>query len=284
MDTRTELQQSTERIEASSTHADAIELVQWAKSMVGKVERGDMMIGIMSVDQARLIPVALRKALDLGVAEAGLALADWLVRTPIGEADIAAAEDVLLEAIALGLHGACRQLMSYRWYYRRDTCTDQEAQQAFALLEKWFVKNLDDSDAMYLLALVTCHGFGTSANPERSAKMLEKAASMGNADAMFELYIYYANGMGVATDKAKAIVCLRQAGEAGQVRAMYNLGAFHATGRDVPMDQTLAVQWYTRAAHAGHPRAAETLAVMYEDGLGVAQDDTLARKFREMAG
>jgi uncharacterized protein len=271
-----------EQINASSTHADAIELIRWSKAMIGKIERGDMMIGIVSVDQARMIPIALRKALDIGVAEAGICLADWFVRTPIGEVDIPGAEEVLLEVIALGMDDACMQLMTYRWFYRRDSCTDQEAQQAFSLLEKWCARNPKDSQALYLLALVTCHGFGTSADAGQSADMLESAVSLGNADAMFELYIYYANGIGVAVDESKAIEYLRRAGEAGQVRAMYNLGAFHATGRHVPQDEALAVDWYTRAANAGHYKAAETLATMYENGLGVAPSKSLAQRFREM--
>lgn len=272
----------TNQIDASSTPADATALIEWAKATIGKIERGDMMIGIMSVDVARMVPIALRKALDIGVAEAGLYLADWLLRTPIGEPDLLGAEGVLLEAIALGMDGACVQLMKYRWFYRRETCTDAEAKQAFILLETWCAKNLEDGEALYLLGLVTCHGFGSSANPSESARILNVAARLGNADAMFELFIYYANGIGVAQDDSMAIDFLRRAAEAEQTRAMYNLGAFYATGRYVPMDQALAVDWYTRAANAGHARAADTLATMYENGLGVEPDKALARRFREM--
>ncbi|WP_426212706.1 hypothetical protein [Massilia sp. TWP1-3-3] len=180
------------QIEASSTVADAMELIAWSKAMVGKVERGDMVIGIMSIDEARMIPVALRKALDIGVAEAALCLADWLLRTPFGEPDVLGSEGVLLEGIALGMDEACVPLMNCRWLYRRDTCTDQEAKQAFILLEAWCAKNFADGEALYLLGLVTCHGFGTSADPTQSAKILDTAVQLGNADAMFELFIYYA--------------------------------------------------------------------------------------------
>lgn len=277
-----ELSQLKIQIDASSTLADAKALIEWSKATMSKIERGDMMIGIMSIDLARMIPIALRKALDIGVAEAGPCLADWLLRTPIGEPDVLGAEGVLLEAMALGMDVACVQLMKYRWLYRRDTCTDQEAKQAFILLETWCANNLDNSEALYFLGLVTCHGFGTNADPVQSAKILDKAVKLGNADAMFELFLYYANGIGVRQDESTAIDFLRRAGEAGQPRAMYNLGAFHATGRYVPMDQTLAVDWYTRAANAGHIRAADTLATMYENGLGVEPDKALAKRFREM--
>ena len=282
MDNSTQLNKLTQWIDASSTHDDAIALVEWSREMVRKIERGDMMIGIMSVDEARIIPCALRKALDIGVAEAGIHLADWLVRTPIGRADISGAEKVLLESIALGMDEACVQLVTYRWFYRRDTCTDQDAQQAFTLLEKWCAENPSNSKTLYLLALVTCHGFGTNPNAELSANLLKDAASLGNADALFELFIYYANGIGVEKDDSKAIEYLRRAGEAGQTRAMYNLGAFYATGRYVELNNALAIDWYTKAANAGHAKAAETLATMYENGLGVERDEKLAQRFREM--
>jgi TPR repeat protein len=277
-----ELSQLKIQIDASSTPADAMSLIEWSKATMNKIERGDMMIGIMSIDVAQMVPIALRKALDIGVAEAGLCLADWLLRTPIGEPDLLGAEGVILETIALGMDEACVQLMRYRWLYRRHTCTDQDAEQAFKLLEAWCAKNVDNSEAFYLLGLVTCHGFGTGADPVQSAKILDKAVKLGNADAMFELFLYYANGIGVGQDESTAIDFLRRAGEAGQARAMYNLGAFHATGRYVTMDQALAIDWYTRAANAGHFRAAETLATMYENGLGVEPDKALAQRFREI--
>lgn len=254
----------------------------WAKSAIERIERGDMTIGLLSVDEARVVPLALRKALDLGVADAGVLLADWFVRRPIGDPDVPAAESALLASIALGQDAACVQLMSYRWYYRRDDCSEQEAQQAFVLIDRWCRQHPQDHEALYLLGLVTCHGFGTCADEPASARILEQAAALGNANAMFELYIYYTNGMGVTPDADHAMAYLRQAGEAGQPRAMYNLGAFHATGRGVPLDPELAVEWYTRAAYAGNMKAAETLAVMYDEGIGVEQNDELADEFYAM--
>ncbi|MBC3908097.1 tetratricopeptide repeat protein [Undibacterium umbellatum] len=269
-------------IAASTTLADAAELQAWSIAMLNRIERGDLIIGILPVDEARQVPLALRKALDLGLAEAGIELADWLVRSPIDDADVPAAEQVLLEVIALGKHAAAVPLMRYRWFYRREDCAEEEAQQAFALLHQWCIQHQDDSDALYLLALVTCHGFGTDANPARSAQMLNKAASMGNADAMFELYIYHSQGIGVEVNEDKAIICLRRAAEAEHPRAMYNIGAFHATGRHVEQDMALAVAWYKRAAEAGHPKAAETLALMYEHGEGVEEDEEMAQKYWDM--
>ncbi|MFZ6756008.1 tetratricopeptide repeat protein [Undibacterium sp. Ji50W] len=269
-------------IASSTTPEDANELQVWSISMIARIERGDLNIGILPLDEARQVPVALRKAFDLGLAEAGIHLADWLVRNPTDDADVPAAEQVLLEVIARGKAEACQTLMRYRWFYRRDTCSDEEAQQSFTLLSRWCIQHQDDSDALYLLALVTCHGFGTDENPVRSAQMLNKVASMGNTDAMFELFIYHAQGIGVEVNDDKAVIYLRRAAEAGQLRAMYNLGAFHASGSYVEQDMTLSVAWYKRAAEAGHPKAAETLAIMYEEGEGVEQDDAMAQKYWDM--
>jgi hypothetical protein len=272
----------TLQIAAAASLADAQALLLWSQAMIGNIERGDLDIGIVSVELARMVPTALDKALALGLAQAGITLADWLVRSPLEEPDFEAAEAALLAAIGLGLPEACIELMSYRWFYRRDSCSPADAAQAFALLQAWWAAHPQDARALYLLALVTCSGFGAAAHPARAAHMLARAAALGNPDAMFELFIYYSNGIGVTVDEDQAIAYLYQAAEAGQLRAMYNLGAFHATGRYVEQDQANAVVWYTRAAEAGHAKAAETLAIMYEEGMGVEADAGLAEHFRAM--
>lgn len=269
-------------ISHASTHDEANSLIAWSTATVQKIHRGDMAFGILPVAEASMVPEALHKALAIGVAQAGPLLADWLLRPFTGEPDPIGADAALLRAIELGLGEASLPLMRCRWFFRRESCTAQEAEQAFTLLEMWSAYRPGNSEALYLLGLVTYAGFGTDAAPGRSAELISCAARQGSADAMVELFIYYANGIGVVQNEARAIDYLRQAAEAGQTRAMYNLGALHATGRYVPKDINLAVEWYARAAEQGHERAAETLVTMYEKGLGVAPDQARATYFREL--
>ena len=82
----------TLQIAAAASLADAQALLLWSQAMIGNIERGDLDIGIVSVELARMVPTALEKALALGLAQAGITLADWLVRSPLEEPDFEAAD------------------------------------------------------------------------------------------------------------------------------------------------------------------------------------------------
>jgi hypothetical protein len=170
-----------------------------------------------------------------------------------------------------------------RWFHERERATDTQRAEAYRLARADVDEAPDDFRSLYLLALLTCHGFGTEASPAVAADLLRRAASLGSADAEFELFVYYATGLGVPRDETLALEALTRAAEAGQPRALYNMGAFHATGRYVERDMAKAAAWYTRAADSGNPRAAATLAAMYATGDGVEKDLDRARSYLDDA-
>jgi hypothetical protein len=77
----------TELLEAPQSPEVGQALATWVKELRGRILRGDMMIGILSVDEVALAPKALRKASDFGIEGALLDLGDWLAAPPFGQPD-----------------------------------------------------------------------------------------------------------------------------------------------------------------------------------------------------
>lgn len=231
-----------------------------------------MMIGILSVDDVREAPSALRLAIDWRATEALLDLASWLVSPPLDEPDLLGAEAVLREAITANIPNAKMRLVELRWFYERESASQDQRIEAFELLRGLLQETGDDAQILHLLGLLTCQGFRTEADPTEAVQFQKRAAALGSAAALFELSIHYATGLGVAQDDQAALDMTKQAANAGHPRAMYNSAAFFATGRYVSQDLTSAIQWYQCASDAGHPRATLTLAVMYARGEGVEKD------------
>lgn len=260
----------------------AQQLMDWADAACSQIERGDMMLGVLSGDDAAKIPVAYERAADYGLAAARLRLAWWHAMPGFGEQNVSAAESALEAAIDEGVEDAKLDLVKIRWFFMRDTASESKRAHTYELAQA-LVDQSTNGDALYFLALLTTHGFGTLASPEVGFRLQEQAADLGNADAMFELYIHYENGLGTASDPKLAYASCERAAEAGHHRAMYNLGAFNATGRGTPKDMQKAVEWYERAADAGNPRAMAGLAVIYATGDGVETDREYAEQLFDQA-
>lgn len=212
-----------------------------------RVQRGGALMGILPVDRVRAMESAYRQLGEEGHEEAWHSLAlyhldqNGLEYSP-GEAALCAARAVVAgsfdarDALTRALPGARGS-------------GEEVACQAFAALR--------ESNAPYLVGLMTYHGFGCQADAKASRAYHEEAAGSGNADAMFELSVLLAQH-----DPVRALDWCRKAAELENSRACYNLGAYYATGRGVPQDEGLARKWYERAAAAGHGRASATLGVM----------------------
>lgn len=258
-------------------------LLEWARDVQSCIVRGDLMLGILSVEEVESVPAALTQAAHLGVGDAWIELASWLTNPPIGEPDIAGADVALQTAIRANVHDARRRLAEFRWFYRREDASATEREETYRLLQQFLDENSQDSDALYLIGLLTCQGFGTTADPQRAFEIQQRAASLGNSDALFELYVHYGTGLGVPKDDHAALDANLRAATAGHPRAMYNMGAFHATGRLVLKDMAKAAEWYERASEAGNPHATATLAVMYATGDGVEKDVEYAVELFDLA-
>lgn len=272
-------QRSVDELLASSNSAEtAQELRAWFEDIRSRITRGDMMIGILSVDEVAKVPDALMKAMASGDEQASVDLALWLADPPIGEPDVERAERVLLASIERGQMSAVLPLVRIRWILRRDDATEAEREETYRLLDALVAQQPDNPEALYYLGILRCGGFGTDQDPAGAFELQQRAASLGSVDATFELYAHYANGLGVAPDGAKAFEHNRRAAETGHARAAYNMGAFYATGTHVAKDMAEAAVWYERAADAGNGRAAATLGYMYATGDGVPQDAERARE------
>lgn len=251
-------------------------LVAWTEELRGRILRGDMMLGILSVDEVALVPAALRRASDSGVKEALLHLGNWLAAPPIAEPDLAGARAAFREAIAAGVKGAKLRFVEFVWFYCRETATAEEQTEVYQMAQELSEVD-DDGHAIYLLGLMTCNGFGTLADPKLAYERHLAAWSKGNIDALFELSLYREMGIGVPKNSKVAMEFLQLAAALGQSRAMYNLAAYLATGRGVSQDLAKAVEWYSKASEAGNVRATANLAMMYARGEGVAKDLDRAR-------
>jgi len=248
------------------------QLLDWAMELPGRILRGDMMIGMLPVEEAMLAPRALRRASECGVASALIFLGDWLAAPPVGTPDLSGARQAFRDAIAADVPDAKVAFVKFLWFRCRDDAAPEEQREAFSIAEELSKRNSDDAGALYLLGLMTSGGFGTQADPSRAHEILAKAAEMGNADAMFEIYLYHELGIGVQKNPVEALEYLKRAAEMRHRRAMYNLAAYLATGRGVPKDSAKAAEWYKRSSDAGNPRATANLAMMYAKGEGVEKD------------
>ena len=263
-------------MKAAPSAATGKKILDWASDIDGRILAGDMMIGILSIEEVEKMPAALRRAAECGHPKAWLRLAEWHERPRWGEPSYELADQALRLAVDHKVAGAGLALARLRWFLRRDEATDAEKAQAFETIAA-LAKEGDDGEATYLLGLMTCAGFGTPADPAAAFELQRKAAARGNADASFELYVHLSTGLGVATDEQAAFEHVQRAAKAGHARAAYNLGAFLATGRYGKKDMAEAANWYQRACDLGNGRACATLAAMYAAGDGVAKD-------RERAG
>ncbi|TWT87803.1 tetratricopeptide repeat protein [Stieleria varia] len=270
-------------LQSTPSNAVAGQLVAWADLTRNQIARGDMMLGILTFDEVAKIPVAYQTAAQHGEPSAWVTLAWWHAYPDFGEPDLKSAEYAIAAAIDANVENAKLELAKIRWFFKRDSATESETQQAYQFVSEVVASDPDDADAIYILALLTTHGFGVAASPESGFELQERSADLGNADAMFEIYAHHANGLGVPVDEELAFNACQRAANAGHSRAMYNLGAFNATGRGTPKNMPEAVKWYERAADAGNPSAMAGLAVIYATGDGVEMDHEYAQEMFDQA-
>jgi TPR repeat protein len=270
-------------LQAPASLAVAEQLLAWAEKTRQQIARGDLQLGILSIESLAQIPVAYKTAAQQGLSPAWVTLAWWYAFPDIGEPDLPAAEDAIQEALAADFQDAKLELARLRWFCKRETASLLEQQQAFEYVSEITTDETENAEAFYLLALLTTHGFGVDASPAAGFRLQQRAVELGNVDAQFEIYVHYANGLGVAVDEERAFAACQRAAEGGHPRAMYNLGAFNATGRGTPRNMTEAVKWYERAADVGNAAALAGLAMIYATGDGVELDHEYARELFDQA-
>ncbi|HVE71794.1 MAG TPA: hypothetical protein VNI54_10530 [Thermoanaerobaculia bacterium] len=134
------------------------QLLDWVDGLRGRILRGDMTVGILSVADVEQAPAALRRAAECGFEEAWVELGRWFTNPPFGQPDLAAAENVLKRAVHDGIPGALIALARLRWFFRRDDASEFERREIFSRLSRAVSANPADAEALYLLGLFIRRG------------------------------------------------------------------------------------------------------------------------------
>ncbi|WP_327004948.1 sel1 repeat family protein [Dactylosporangium sp. NBC_01737] len=253
-----------------------LDLVETAcTTLAGRIDRGDMMIGILPVEAAAVVVAGLSA---VGTATAWITLGRCylgvdgaLLPGAEGDTQLDRARHCFARAATLGdrdgallfaracADGPVEAQREAREHLRPHAATDAEARYRLGLVEQWL------------------------GDPAAAVEHHLWAAGQGNADAAFELYVLYSTGEGVPRDDDTGRTWLLRAADLGQPRALYNVGAAHATGTGFPADLTLAADYYRRAADAGNARAAAMLGYMHLVGEGIPADEATAARWFDTA-
>ncbi|MER9581979.1 tetratricopeptide repeat protein [Mesorhizobium sp. M0276] len=135
--------------------------------------------------------------------------------------------------------------------------------------------------ATYLLAILTEHGLGVTADRGAAARLYLAAAEKGLPSAQFRMGLALIDGSLVDQDPTAGEVWMRRSALGGNIEAAYLLGDRYVKRR--PPDFAEAANWYRRAAEAGHQSAARAIASLYLTGNGVAKDDKEGTRWLRVA-
>ncbi|WP_136620625.1 MULTISPECIES: tetratricopeptide repeat protein [Mesorhizobium] len=135
--------------------------------------------------------------------------------------------------------------------------------------------------ATYLLAVLTEHGLGVTADLAAAARLYQAAAEKGLPSAQFRMGLALIDGSLVDHDPTAGEAWMRRSALGGNIEAAYLLGDRHVKSR--PPDFAEAANWYRRAAEAGHQPAARAIASLYLTGNGVAKDDKEGMRWLRVA-
>jgi uncharacterized protein len=140
------------------------------------------------------------------------------------------------------------------------------------------------STAIYLLAVLTEHGAGTTRDPIVAVQLFRHAAERGHRSAQFRWGLALIEGRYVEKDMETGEWWLRRAGLAGDPEAATLVGDLYARHGSLPPNYTEAAIWYRRAAEAGHQLAARALGTLYLTGAGMVQDKYEAARWLRASG
>ena len=137
--------------------------------------------------------------------------------------------------------------------YLRGLGVPQDSGWAHKLLDRAAV--LGDSDAMAELGDLCLD----RKDYDLAQHWYKKAAAQENTHGLARLGLMYANGLGVAPDPEKSLRLLERAAALGGPVAMFYLGGLYEGGSGVPKDLDQARQWYEKSFDAGYQPAMERL-------------------------
>lgn len=117
---------------------------------------------------------------------------------------------------------------------------------------------------------------GGAVDPDRAARLIEEAATLGHPEAQMLLaasYLYRPDG---TRNPAMAAPWLERAARQGHVEAQLQLARLIEAGDGVPREPAWAAVWFQRAAERGSAEAQFALALMQIAGAGTARDEAEA--------
>jgi TPR repeat protein len=254
-------------------------LVARADAVLGLIERGDGLIGLLPAAAIDDVLAAYVRAAASGAAKAAPAMRR-MVPVLVGQdlADSAAFASLVAALAALGDRES-RLLAARVWM---DLGDETNAGRAAALVQSACQADPDGA-AHVLLGYMTHRGYGVPSDDAAGLRLHQTAAARGNADALFELGVLAYTGRGVPEDHEAAARWCQEAAAKGHARANYSLGAFYATGDGVPKDASRALACYLAASGAGHGKASAAAGVMCWLGDGTSPDRVRAGVLFDLA-
>jgi TPR repeat protein len=160
---------------------------------------------------------SLRKAADLGNADAQFKLAVILANGPAG--------------------------------------VTQDIKEALRLLRLASEQGM--ADAQHRLGIAYYAGIGGLVDYSEAAKWLLRAAEQNIPDAQFQIAMMYGVGQGVPRNEQEAMKWCRRASGQGVTKAQMILGQSYANGQGVPLDEIEAHAWFSIAAESSETDAAK---------------------------
>jgi TPR repeat protein len=143
--------------------------------------------------------------------------------------------------------------------------------------------DLGDAVAQFNLGSLYYHGDLVPKDLFKAAELYQKAADQGHASAQYHLGRLYHFGQGVPKDLFKAAEFYQKAADQGDAGAQCNLGWLYHNGQGVPKDLENARELYQKAADQGQARAQSNLGLLYHFGQGVPKDSGKAAEFFQKA-
>ena len=132
--------------------ANAGQILAWFQKIEDRIDRGDLMLGLLTVREVELVPRALRHAAEADPV-AWVLLAEWLKAPPLDVPDLEGADEALTRALGAGLDEAGLELAELRWFHRRETASEEERREAYRLVEQATQADPEDGEAWHLLGL-----------------------------------------------------------------------------------------------------------------------------------
>lgn len=200
----------------------------------------------------------LRRAAEMGIADAFFSLGDLHSRGKGVEQDLDQGRLYMVKATELGSASA---MIYMAQIYLRGTGVVADPSKA----EEWYRKAIDHGSVDAMLQLAGLHSRDESKHAEAHA-LVRRAAGKGSVKGQHQLGILHLNGIGVEKDPVKARQLFSNAADRGSPDAMFMMAKLLQSGTGGIQNQESSVTMLKKAADAGQPVACRSMAEAYFTG------------------